>query len=217
MEGNFSNYTRENYYGNPTTLQTFVMFLISITAFLFNWTVFYVVPRLRGKIKSSTRYAMLNLAITDCLLGFCCSITRAIYLIDKPFFGKYICTMEGVVIAFLASMTILGLTFMNVDKFLTLLLPLHYKIWMTGRKAIFILSTFWLTYLALFIFALSPPAKVHIGILEGSFTCIGAYDEDLVYSLTSVIFLLIVPSVFCSVALVGMYCIIRQHKVVCML
>ena len=114
----------------PNDLQLVFMFLCNCTMVLANIPVFVIVPRVPA-LKNSMGYMMLNLAMTDVLLAVSTSFYYSYWILTKWFYRQntddvgclsYVFTSQV-----FASVSILSLTLITIDKYLTLSYPHNVK------------------------------------------------------------------------------------------
>ena len=106
---------------------------LNVCIICFNITVFLVVPRV-SSLQNSTGKAMLSLASTDTCMGIW-ALARVIFQTIDGYLSLqdslFLCKMDAFFMAWLASISIVTLTFINIDKLCTLSYPLRYPLVMT--------------------------------------------------------------------------------------
>ena len=195
------------------TLKLVITSIISTLMITMNIAVFAVVPKVKSLFESALGVAMLNLALTDVMLG----ISGLVNPIGLSFYsvadnGSLFCTFTGIGNPTLASVSILTLTFITVDKYLTLKYPLHYKLQMSPKRAFIIIILIWLVVAVLYFVVLIPGVPIGYRLYKGTLFCIINFNSNIVY--TSIIIFLVqfLPTVICVTAFTGIYRIIRHHK-----
>lgn len=153
---------------------------------------------------------MLHLAITDCSLGLVGIVGRVTYSVHVTTYMTYICRVEGASVALCVDLTILGLTFLNLDRLLALVSP-RYRDWMTRKKTLAVLGCLWIACFIRLTVALAPH-RIHTRYLDGSFTCMLCFSENKLFTSISVIMLMVIPFTSCVLCLTGMVLIIHRHK-----
>ncbi len=169
----------------PHILQQLIMWVITVPIVVLNLMVFCVVPRV-SSLQNSTGAGMISLAIADTSVGITTVINLITSHISGTFFRKTSSPMCHLLAFFgptscLAS--ILTLTFLNVDRFLTLTYPLRYPIMVTTRHAYIILGFLWILSVG---FMLPPTAQLgvlNIKFYNGMMLCIPDYSLVMTYTI----------------------------------
>ncbi len=199
----------------PSIIQLVSMWAVCFLTVTFNITVFIVVPRC-DFLKNSTGWAMLSLALTDLLLG-CSHIIRLSYMAAT---GKYIlqdgfllCRIDNFLVATFASVSIMTLTFLSMDRFLILCLPLRYNIYMTCHKTFCILLSIWISMMVcmapiLWISGRGPSSKFYLH----AYMCLTDWTSNLTYTLIIAFFVEIVPTVVILLSFIGIYRIAKVQS-----
>lgn len=203
------NTTNSDLFFGLSTSQKIIMFCVSIGACMLNGIVLYIVPKLCGKMKSSTRYAMLNLAITDGLLGFFSLLGRITFINDpQNYHSSVICKLEGVACAFLAGVAIFCISMMNIHRFIKMLLPVGARPLLNGQTSVILLFLIWLFSVVCEVSAIAGQ-PLYATYLNDSFVCL--YDYSNHFALRELNFSIITLCLFLSaiVAAAGLCKIIK--------
>ena len=134
-----NNTTYQNITNGKTdnTLKLVIAGTISILMIVMNIVVFAVDPKVMSLFESALGVAMLNLALTDVMLGIS-GLVNPIALSDYSDNDSLFCAFTAIGNMTLSSVSILTLTFITTDKYLTLKYPLHYKLSMSPKRAFII-------------------------------------------------------------------------------
>ena len=206
----YTNNTIQWSYPHPAQVVlnwTIILLILSL-----NVLVFVVAPRMRT-IKPGTTYGVLSLAITD----FCLGITRLITITYNTYTGYKVydqhpvCLVAGYGQTFFAAVSIITLTFMNIDRLLTFAYPLHYQL--TKKKTVVILGGIWFITLALLTPAMSGTLEMGIMYNRNSFLCLLSWADDLPYKLVLLVLFMIIPTILVVICFCGSFHLARSsHK-----
>ncbi len=196
---------------DPPGWELFIMYCVGMITIIFNFPVFFVVPRLKH-LKASMRFTMINLALTDSLLGLE-SLSRLIYFgVNKSYFVEdqsALCIWDGVINNLLASVSILSLSGISLDKMLTIRYPIRYSIFMTQRKTVFVLALIWLLCFAIYIPCVND--LQHILFNQNAYICL-APAIGLAHGIIILIIVQIVPTITILVSFITIWWTIRTSQ-----
>ncbi len=180
----------------PPTWKLLIMYVIGISIVIINVPVFILVPQLKS-LQRSMRYTMLNLAITDSLLGIQ-TIFRLIHYTSTGYYvmydESYLCHWDGFVNNYLGSVSILSLSCLSLDKLFTLKYPLRHSIFMTRNVTFIVISLIWLSMLALWLPS-SVSAFGGFAVFDwDAYICYVA-SQHMIHSVVIVLLIQVLPSV----------------------
>ncbi len=198
----------------PNNIQIYFMGSILIIVIILNTLVLIVVPQV-DNLKNSTGVAMVCLAVSDLGVGLCQSyvVINGIYsqsfILDK---GSLLCNFPGLCVSMCCGTSLISLTFLNLDKYLTIRFPLRYQLFMTTKKAIIILSI-----LSLLTFLFFLPPAVGVGGLEmkyyhGFAYCLPHFSLSIPYSCIIFVLFMVVPTIIIMVSVMGIYRIAKKQS-----
>ena len=152
--GTSSNASRIDEPGGKLDLSSlrFVMeWSISLTIVLLNSTVFIIIPRM-ATLRKTTRNGILSLAVADLLTGCVLIMGLSYTFISRSLMatGSVICNIFAYLNNTTCFTSIYTVTFMNLDKYLTLKFPFSYNRRMTTGKAKIFFISFWVLWLTIF-------------------------------------------------------------------
>ena len=195
-------------------MQIAIMWMNGMLAILFNITVFLVVPHVES-LQNSTGKAMLSLAVTDTCLGIYTQI-RVSYMTIRGDFSSHpenlICKSDGFFNSFLAGISILTLTFINLDKLFMLSYPFHYPQLMTPKVTNGIIVTIWLTLFIMVCPAVLGWGGLGVKFYPDAYLCIIDFSINIAYTATTNILLLLFPTIAIFCSFLGIYRIVRRQK-----
>ncbi len=195
---------------DPTAGQKAIMFMVALTILLVNIPVFIIVPHQVPSLKRSMRYTMISLALTDSALGLQALfrlIHQELYSYDLNYYS-ILCHFDGIFNNFLASISILSLSWLSLDKLLIVKYPLHHKDFMSKRKILLILVLIWSTILILYM----PSIVLGSGQFdEYAFLCIGNAYGNL-HGIVIVTLVHIIPSTTIFVCFIKIWLIVRKSQ-----
>lgn len=132
--------------GHIKAWEYFFMWLIVICTIAFNIPVFIIVPKMESLMAVSST-GMLSLAVTDTCQG-CLSLATLCYFYFQghhyiPPDSVY-CRAAGFLASYFASVSIITLTLLAVDKQLTIRFPLIYNQYITLLRASIVQFAIWI-------------------------------------------------------------------------
>ncbi len=198
--------------GLPPVWKLALMYLIATVILLVNIPVFLIVPRLQT-LHISMRFIMLNLAITDFSLGLL-THTRLLYycIMGTSHLPDTFCRLDAFMNNLLGSLSILSLTFLSLDKLLTLKYPLSYGIKMTKLKTCAILSAMWTLMVILYIPTVAPALGGKASFNHYSYACLVDTQAILAYLITILLLLQVIPSILLLVSTTSICCLVHQQR-----
>ncbi len=199
---------------SPQVWKIVIMWTIPIAQLVTNIIVFIIAPRLHG-VGNNLRYTMVSLAITDFVLGIE-SLSRMAYFLIQ---GRYhmednsiFCKWDGFANPFLASVSILTLAYVNFDKYLTLKYPLRYKVFMSKRRTVCVLTSIWITMLGLYICALLDASGVGCQFYKDAYICMAKLSTRLPFTIIAIICVQCLPSALIIISFIGIWQIIKNFR-----
>ncbi|XP_031618268.1 octopamine receptor beta-3R-like isoform X2 [Contarinia nasturtii] len=124
-------------------IKTIIFGTIIIGAVLGNALVIISVQRNR-KLRVITNYFVVSLAMADMLVALCAMSFNAVHnLHGKWIFGQFMCRMYNSLDVYFSTASILHLCCISVDRFVCIVRPLEYSLYMTHRTVFFMLANVW--------------------------------------------------------------------------
>ena len=179
---------------------------VSILIIILNTLVLIVVPKVES-LRNSTGACMMALAFSDLGVAFV-QLYNTIYgaeggLRSLPLLS-IACRVTSFFATFLATVSILTISFLNLDKYLTLKYPLRYHNVITTTKSIVILASIWVVSALLYLPNLAGflGVKTYPGM---SYQCLPNVVESLGYGLLILFTCLIVPTTITAMSVLVSY------------
>ncbi|NXC47503.1 NPFF2 protein, partial [Penelope pileata] len=147
LEGNISYV--DFYHQQPTVAAVFIVsyLLIFLLCMVGNGVVCYIVLRSK-RMRTVTNLFILNLAVSDLLVGiFCMPTTLLDNIIAGWPFGRMVCKMSGMVQGISVSSSVFTLVAIAVDRFRCIVYPFKQKL--TTSTAVIIITVIWILAIAI--------------------------------------------------------------------
>lgn len=137
------------------------MFFIMVTC-LFGNTLVCVASVKFSYLQSFSEHFIFSLALSDIMVAFTVLPFDIIYWITFPRWplGGYVCNLWNALFFLFLTASVLNLTSISIDRFLAVVYPLRYSIWMTPSLAKIMIASVWLYSFGIAIlifFLLEPP------------------------------------------------------------
>ncbi len=212
--GNFSEVVDRlfNPFQQPTWIQQVLIWLITLLTITCNLAVFVAVPRV-DSLQNSTGAAMISLAIADTGLGILTLLNLIISHILADFYRNTsdpICQVIAFTVPIFCFVSVQTLTFINLNRYLTIAFPLRYPVYVTLKKIVIILFCIWLFSVCFF----SPVwgGLVDIKFYENIFLCLPNHASARIYSIIIAFTFLVIPTFVNVYSFVGIFRIARQQN-----
>ena len=141
-----------NLLGDPSAVNIFFMWFLTILVIAMNIPVFIITPQMRDS-SEATKIIMISLAITDSSLGIQFVIRLCYYTITGNYYFEedYMCSIDGIVNSVFCGVSITTIVYLCIDRVITMKFPLHYLIYFTRKRVICINIGIWCNVILLFI------------------------------------------------------------------
>lgn len=152
----------ENHLGSGLTFTGLVfMFMIMITS-LFGNTLVCIASVKFSYLHSYSEHFIVSLALSDIMVAVFVLPFDVIYWITFPRWplGGYVCNLWNASFFLFLTASVLNLTAISIDRYLAVVYPLRYTIWMTSKVAKSMIASVWLysfSIAILLLFLLDPP------------------------------------------------------------
>ena len=186
-----------------------IVLVIALNAFMF------VVIRGMKTVNKSTVDGMLSLGIADMMLGTAGAIYIAFNYLQADFnmtVDNPVCMMYAFVSTYLANISIITLTFLNIDKLLIFAYPLKYPVVMTTRKFRLILIFIWVLQLPIAVAPLFNWNGAVIMVDRDAYICMWDWRTGKVFLIIMFLGTQQFPTYGNIVAFLGILCIIYRRK-----
>lgn len=125
-----------------TTMQLSVFSLVIGTAFIGNTLVCIAVCRFR-QLQTTTNYAIVSLAITDVLMVYVMVLHASTVVKGEWTLGVTMCDVTSTIGLTLNLVSLVHLTYISLDRYLAIVKPFRYQVWITKRRVMVIMATLW--------------------------------------------------------------------------
>ena len=197
----------------PSVPQIIIMWVLPLAMVFLNILVFIVVPRMKT-IRPCTGFGMISLAAADFSLGI-------VHLIRLSF-NSYshfhleeshpICIIDGFGQALFASVSIATLTYMNMDRLLTVAFPLKYPRYLTATKVHCAHACIWGFMICLLAPTITGITGTKMKYYEHAFMCVPDWGGGLSYNLVVFTLVEIIPTSVIMVCFIGVFYFARHRN-----
>lgn len=197
----------------PNTLQLVIMWTSPALMILLNILVFVVAPRMKS-IRPCTGYGMISLALADFCLGLV-HFTRLSfntytnYQLEE---NHPICIIDGYGQALFASISIATLTFLNLDRLLTITLPLRYPRHLSPTRIKLVHLIIWVFMICLLAPTTTGATGTDIKYYKHAFMCVPDWAGSLPFNLLILILVEIIPTFVILACFVGIFMTARKKN-----
>ncbi len=198
----------------PPITEQVILIVLSAFIIIANIPVFIIIPRL-STLNTSAKVLMLNLAVVDIIIGIIPLTLFTYYTIQGTFltFDPIFCKLIGFITCVTTFISIFSLTFLNLDKLLTLTYPLQYTIYITPKLIWFSLVALWVVSFLIFMFPVIEVGKVKMEFIPVLMVCLPNYADSLGFGISLFIISGVVPTIIILVSFRGIFLIAhRQNK-----
>ncbi len=189
----------------PSVIQATIITIIPLLMIILNILVFIIVPRLKT-LRNSTGYVMISLAATDVSLGWCNAVFLIFMISNKWKYvnsDHWLCIIHGIMSSYLCCVSIVTLAFLNLDRFLTFRLPLHYRHTMTHKRTMFVLLLIWVLVSLYYIPLYLGISGIRVKYYKNIFICILDMKSNFIYILALVIIFNVIPTIVILLTFIG--------------
>lgn len=124
-------------------LQLFVFITIILTAFAGNMLVCIAVCKFR-QLQTTTNIALVGLAVTDVLMVYVIILHAIMMTEGRWTMGDTLCEVSSSIGLTLNVISLLHLAYISLDRFVAIIKPFRYHIWITKKRATIAVLYLWL-------------------------------------------------------------------------
>ncbi len=198
----------------PHIVEHIFIYTVAFLIFVLNIPVFFVVPKVNSLQKSTGR-AMLALACTDMGLGVAIVVFRTYQTIVGDFRlseSSIICLLDGFQSPYFCSVSIILMTYINLDKFLLLQFPFKYKKVMNSHVINGTIISIWVI-----IFIFYSPMLIGWGNIKPKFYpsmyfCTLDFTRNWIHTILFYVLFLVFPTSAIATSFFGIYRIARTQR-----
>ncbi len=213
----FQSNTSQIIYNGPSMIMKIIPWTTATSVFIMNIIVLIVIPQVQSLNKTSTGAAMMSLAVADGGVG----LSALVSLLYDQLTGtvsmdstKFMCKLTAFCITCFSLSSILTLTAINLDRYLTLAYPLRYSIFMDMKK---IVASLMLLWMLAFIMILPPmfsrgSLDVHYYVTMNS-CLINMKIAPKSYSYSLFSFSMLLPTIIISYSFGGIFHIAHKQSI----
>ena len=137
-----------NMTGDSTDVNTLVLtqvlqVLVSIMVYIGNILIIIVTPRLK-RVKSSTRYLILHLAVSDLLVAVSSSVRLVLTFVEYEYNEKTACLVVMALISVSCGNSITGIMYLTFDIYISIRASKYPSIIMSRRFTALLISASWI-------------------------------------------------------------------------
>ncbi len=197
----------------PSVIQHIILCGIPLLVIVLNIPVFVVVPRICD-FNKTTQYVMISLAGADILVGILQMTNYIYHLMINTFLkmNNIFCDMFALLSCTFCGVSILTLTFFNVDKVLMLSYPLDYHVRVTQKTVYLILGSIWLFSGVIFILPVIDRLDIDIIYKPDQYGCLPDFANTIIYSSVVIIMIIFIPTVITAISVGKLFCIAHKHN-----
>lgn len=198
----------------PHPMQLVFMYTVAFLIISLNLPVFIVVHKI-DNLPNNTAKFMIALACTDMGLGLDILVLCIYQTIRQNFFldnNSPLCVFNGFMAPYLCSVSIMLMTFINLDKFLLLQFPFSHKRRMNGRKVNYLISALWLFFLFFYSPVFFGWGGIEAKFYPNMYFCLINFSITKFYTSLFYLLVLVFPTVSISVSFIGIYRIARKQR-----
>ena len=127
-----------------TIIQLLIFSVIIATALLGNILVCIAVYRF-SYLQTTTNYAIVSLAITDVLMVYVMILHATTVVKGEWTLGITLCDVTSTVGLTLNLVSLVHLTYISFDRYIAIVKPFRYQVWITKRRVAIIMIVLWFT------------------------------------------------------------------------
>ncbi|XP_028406025.1 octopamine receptor 1-like [Dendronephthya gigantea] len=125
-----------------TIIQLLAFTTVILTAFVGNILVCIAVYKFR-QLQTTTNIALVSLAVTDILMVYVITLHAIMVIQGRWTFGNALCKVTGSVGLTLNLMSLLHLAYISLDRFIAIIKPFRYQVWITKQRVIKAMFLMW--------------------------------------------------------------------------
>ena len=126
-----------------TIIQLLAFTTVILTAFVGNILVCIAVYKFR-QLQTSTNIALVSLAVTDILMVYVITLHAVMVIQGRWTFGNTLCEVSGSIGLTLNLMSLLHLTYVSLDRFIAIIKPFRYQVWITKQRVLKTMLLMWI-------------------------------------------------------------------------
>jgi hypothetical protein len=115
---------------------------VILTAFTGNILVCIAVYKFR-QLQTTTNVALVSLAVTDILMVYVIILHAVMVIEGKWTFGDTLCEVSSSIGLTLNLMSLLHLAYISLDRFIAIIKPFRYQVWITKQRVIITMICLW--------------------------------------------------------------------------
>ena len=115
---------------------------VILTAFTGNILVCIAVYKFR-QLQTTTNVALVSLAVTDILMVYVIILHAVMVIEGKWTFGDTLCEVSSSIGLTLNLMSLLHLAYISLDRFIAIIKPFRYQVWITKQRVIITMLCLW--------------------------------------------------------------------------
>ena len=197
----------------PHVGQIAMMWTLPFLMIFLNILVFVVTPKMKA-IRPCTGYGMMSLGAADFCLGIV-HIIRMSYNTYSDYQLKAsdpVCILDGYGQALFASISISTLTFMNIDRLLTIAFPLHYQRHLSKFRVLAVHGGIWVVMICLLAPTTTGITGTRIKYYDHAFMCVPDWAGSLPFNLVILILVEVIPTGVILLCFIGIFYFARTKS-----
>ncbi|XP_071801290.1 histamine H2 receptor-like [Asterias amurensis] len=168
------------------------------------------VTRRVTNLADSTKILMTSLAVYDLLLGVMTLLTVVVSALDRWPFGYVCCAFYAVLIGGSFFMSILSLTYLNIERYIAVTRPYKYPVWCTRRRTILLVAVSPIICLTTETLILISDI-IRAEYLSGAVICYNTNELNY-FNASSALWAYVLPLIFMLFIYYQLIKISRQHE-----
>ena len=125
-----------------TKLNLTVLVAVMVLVFSANLMISVVLYK-STRIPKSTLYCMTSLCVADLMIGWLLVVHLVGAITGRWLFGPWLCQMLPQLKLTVLSATVQTLVIMNIERYIAIMFPLKYNIWITSKRMLCVLLVNW--------------------------------------------------------------------------
>ena len=123
-------------------IQILAFTTIILTAFTGNILVCIAIYKFR-QLQTTTNIALFSLAVTDILMVYVIILHAVMVLEGHWTFGNTLCEVSSSIGLTLNLMSLLHLAYISLDRFIAIIKPFRYQVWITKQRVVITMLSLW--------------------------------------------------------------------------
>ena len=125
-------------------IQLLVFTIVILTAFTGNVLVCIAVYKFR-QLQTTTNIGLVSLAVTDILMVYVIVLHAVMVIEGKWTFGDTLCEVSSSIGLTLNLISLIHLAYISLDRFIAIIKPFRYQVWITKQRVIITMLCLWFT------------------------------------------------------------------------